>query len=224
MSSAIVPNDARAWRPQTFGRRSARQISDPIIEPLWSGDRAMAHVQRGRAELFDEVGEPFIARLVAELIEAIEVATRAQSLVLDGYLTSQATRDDSGVSFALEAPSSGEMATQLLIGQRRRLASNNAVVPFVPNTPLAFVAIDVLAVDDQPLLDIPLLERKRLLESVLDETELVRRSAYVRPPVDPWLSTWRALGFGALAYKASNSRYRPGQSSDDWATALIPAR
>ena len=53
----------------------------------------MAHVRRGRAELFDELGESFIAGLVAELIDAIGVAARAQSVVLDGYLTSQATQD-----------------------------------------------------------------------------------------------------------------------------------
>ena len=65
----------------------------------------------------------------------------------------------------------------------------------------------------------PLLERKRILEGVLDEAELVRRTAFVRPPVDPWIGTWRSIGFGLLAYKAANSRYRPGQPNEEWATA-----
>ena len=36
-------------------------------------------------------------------------------------------------------------------------------------TPRAFVAVDLLRLDGQSLLDVPLLERKRLLESVLDQ-------------------------------------------------------
>jgi hypothetical protein len=59
---------------------------------------------------------------------------------------------------------------------------------------------------------------------VLEQGQLVRVGAYVRPPIDTWLATWRALGFGALAFKASNSRYRPGRANDDWSTAQIPAR
>ena len=89
---------------------------------------------------------------------------------------------------------------------------------------MAFVAVDLLLVDDEPLVDIPLLERKRILEGVLDEGELVRRTAFVRPPVDAWLGTWRSIGFGELAYKAANSRYRPGEQNPDWATARIPPR
>ena len=86
------------------------------------------------------------------------------------------------------------------------------------------VCVDLLAIDDQPLLDVPLLERKRLLESAIDENLLVRLGAYVRPPVDPWVGSWRAQGFRAMAYKASNSRYRPGEPNDAWATANIPRR
>ena len=111
-----------------------------------------------------------------------------------------------------------------LIGQRRRPEVADEQLPITPDAPLAFVAVDILAVDDESLLDIPLLERKRILESVLEQSELVRVGAYVRPPIDSWLVTWRALGFGSLAFKASNSRYRPGRTNDDWSTAQIPAR
>ena len=45
----------------------------------------------------------------------------------------------------------------------------------------AFVATDLLWIDGQPIDDVPLLERKRLLEAVLDESYLVRVSAFVRP-------------------------------------------
>ena len=58
----------------------------------------------------------------------------------------------------------------------------------------AFVATDLLWLDGQSLLDVPLLERRRILEGVLDEAYLVRRSAIVRPSAVLTLVTWGALG------------------------------
>ncbi len=90
--------------------------------------------------------------------------------------------------------------------------------------PLAFVAVDLLAVDDQDLLDVPLLERKRILDSVVEENLLVRRTPYVREPLTTFINSWRAAGFGELAYKDPNSRYRPGDPNDGWALASMPRR
>ena len=47
----------------------------------------------------------------------------------------------------------------------------------------------------QPLDDVPLLERKRLLEAVLTESFLVRVSAFVRPSAVMTLVSWGTLGF-----------------------------
>jgi bifunctional non-homologous end joining protein LigD len=88
----------------------------------------------------------------------------------------------------------------------------------------AFVAIDLLVLDGESLLDVPLLERKRLLDSVLREGPLIRIGIHVRPPIGPWLATWRAAGFRSLAWKHPNSRYRPGERNDDWAVGPIPQR
>jgi len=40
--------------------------------------------------------------------------------------------------------------------------------------------------DDESICDVPLLERRRLLESVLVESHLVRVGVFVKPPVDGW--------------------------------------
>jgi ATP-dependent DNA ligase len=89
---------------------------------------------------------------------------------------------------------------------------------------VALVAVDLLWLDDEALIDVPLLERKRILESVLPESELIRRGVHVRPPVDTWLGSWRASGFSRLAYKSANSRYAPGEKNEQWALAEIPRR
>jgi hypothetical protein len=79
-----------------------------------------------------------------------------------------------------------------------------------------FVAVDLLRVDGTPLLDVPLLERKRLLESVIAPSHLLRVSTHVRPPVDPWVATWKSMGLAGGIMKAANSRYRPCDDTIEW--------
>ena len=96
--------------------------------------------------------------------------------------------------------------------------------PLPPDADVAIVLVDLLWVDDEPLLTIPLLERKRILESVVGESRLVRHGIFVRPPIDTWLGSWRSFGFSRLVYKAANSRYTPGAPNSQWAIADLPRR
>lgn len=219
--------DTRQWRPQTFGRRSARAIESPVIEPLWSGLRVIAHVTDAEIELWDADG----SRIERPEVEAaVLAATAADSAVFDGYLSPEAARSGVGVySGPTPAmPTPGDMARQMIVGGRNRRKElveeleARAEAAFAPEEPVAFVAVDLLLVDGEPLLDVPLMERKRLLDGVLAERELARIGIHVRPPVDPWLGTWRNVGFRMLAYKDPNGRYRPGEPNEGWATATIP--
>lgn len=228
IAARVLPPGVLAWRPQRFGTVNAKKIVDPLIEPLWDGLRVLVRVGLGEApvEVVDEDGA--VLDDIPEIVEAIEAAARASSLVLDGYLTRQATRSVEGTILRTpDAPSAGDMTAQLFLGsagQRRRqeLARTKAAAQL--GGAIAFVAVDLLLLDDEPILSVPLLERKRLLEGVLDEAELVRRTLFVRPPIDAWVGTWRSLGFAAMAYKAANSRYHPDETEPGWATAQIPQR
>jgi ATP-dependent DNA ligase len=127
-------------------------------------------------------------------------------------LTRQATLGGVGNSMVLEAQVSNlafMLPTRPDATFRRRVGTPGE---------LAFVALDLLSVDGQDLLDLPLLERKRQLESLFVESDLVRVSPVVRPPLLPWLNSWKSAGFRGLLMKAANSRYRPGELTDEWAT------
>jgi hypothetical protein len=86
----------------------------------------------------------------------------------------------------------------------------------------AFVATDLLWLDDTPLDDVPLLERKRLLEGVLEPSFLVRISPYVKPSAHLTLVTWGSQGFRELHYRAANSWYLAGEENPDHAVSRPP--
>ena len=67
------------------------------------------------------------------------------------------------------------------------------------------------------LVELPLLERKRLLEGALEPASSFAHTPYVRPPVGSQARTWFAQGFRELAYKPANSRYHPDGKPGDWA-------
>jgi ATP-dependent DNA ligase len=134
-------------------------------------------------------------------------------------VTDQATRPGEGISLAGASRTSGNFITGVRV--QTDLAPRNAGDS---ERPLAFVAVDLLRVDGQDLFDVPLLERKRLLDSLLLQHERVRVSPYTQPPLKPWLDSWRASGFRGAMLKAANSRYLPGRETDDWTSALASDR
>lgn len=228
-SSASHP---QTWRPMAFGNREPKHIRDPLCEPLWAGRRALVHVGPDGVTIRDEEAaelEGFEA-----LREALRTSNLAIDLVIDGYLMPGPLRSNPVADPAPGAESMlspGQLARQMFVGgggsNRRREAIERAEarrVVLEPEGPTAYVAIDLLWLDGQPLLDLPLLERRRLLESALAEADLVRRSVAVRPPVEAWYAQWKALGILEFAVKDANSRYTPGGESADWVAAPIPRR
>ncbi|MEZ0240719.1 MAG: hypothetical protein ACAH65_07980 [Chloroflexota bacterium] len=222
---------SRDLRPMAFGRRQPRQIANPLCEPLWFGRRVLLEISGPVVEIKDEAGEPMAG--YDDLRAAALASGRAAELVADGYLLPAPLRDTVGIAIetGMDAiPTPSERGRRLFVGsagRKRREALENAEarrVAVPPTAPTAFVAVDLLWLDGQSLLDVPLQERKRLLDSALEEHELIRRTVVVRPPVEGWFAQWKALGFREIAFKAANSRYEPGAISRDWATAPIPRR
>lgn len=232
--------DPGSWRPQAFGHRRVTDVPDPVIEPAWDGVRVLAHLDAvaAHAAICDATGAD-LAPNHAPIATALLAALAADSAIVDGYLTDQATQASAGrPMLTSEVLSFGEHASQMFLGRQARDLMGGRSRPDAigrartvedadrggENTPIAFVAVDLVALDGEPLVQIPLLERKRLLESVLAEGDLVRRTPYVRPPARAFILTWRSFGFGGLAYKAANSRYLQGAPNDEWCVTRMPRR
>ena len=219
MTDFAATNDRRDWRPLD-PRPTSRPpaIKDPILEPLWQGLRVLAHYRtaadasRGTVELRDQDGDDVSADY-PDIVDALKRAITAQEAVIDGVLTDQAMAGGEGVGVVPEAELSpvgmllGRPAEVTIAASRDRAAAGA----------MAFVALDLLSIDDEPLLDLPLLERKRQLDSVLLVNELARVSPFARPPIAQWLNSWRSAGFRGITMKAANSRYHPADVTREWA-------
>jgi hypothetical protein len=232
MIASPAVSAAASWRPQLFGDKRAAAIADPIIEPLWTGPRILALVDGSTVRLTDSDGDPIDDQ--PEIIEALRDATGGATTLLEGFLTDEPIQDADEIAGreAVTLPKPGEAMTGMIFGMRgerkdrllkqQEEARKRTIGGSLDR--LALVAVDLLWIDDDPLFDVPLLERKRILESVLTESDLIRVGIHVKPPIDAWLGSWRAFGFRRLAYKGANSRYIPGTKNEDWATAAIPQR
>jgi hypothetical protein len=214
-----LPSDPHEWRPQSPRRgRRTPEIRDPIIEPLWDGIHVIAHFRaesdEGKVDLeLIDVGGDEVSHLAPATARAVARSIMALDAILDGVLTTQATADSTGIAMVASAH---VPASSMIIPQRPEVSHGPR--PDAPaSDEFAFVALDLLSVDGQSLLDLPLLERKRQLESLLVESHLVRVSVFTRPPVKPWLSSWKSAGFRGAVLKAANSRYRPGDETSEWA-------
>ena len=219
--------DRRGWLPQAFGRGDPRAIADPIVEPLWDGIRVLVHVADGRvAAIIDTAGTDRAATysgVAAAINDALRDAPLpATDAVIDGYIAADPDQEPS-LPLIAPIPARKGAVTQMILGAARiGREGPRPPEPPVPGGETGFAAIDLLVVDGSSLLDVPLLERKRQLESTLAQTSLVRCTPFTRLPLDARLPAWRALGYRGLAYKGANGRYRPGTHAIDWIAAALP--
>src|SRR3954467_1654506 len=72
------------WRPQAFGRRNARDIDDPVIEPMWRGDRVVVSASGEDVAIFDVDGAA-VADDVDAILAQLQTGILADDVVIDGY-------------------------------------------------------------------------------------------------------------------------------------------
>jgi len=222
---APVPAPAD-WRPQPIDSHNFRKIADPIIEPAWGGVRVLARAVRGAdgsvsVTLQDEDGGDATVEF-EEVAKAVATATLADELIIDGFLTVEATQAGEGRAVPEVVPPRSGYVTHMILGGKQNLPEADRRLD--PEVPIAFVAVDLLLIDGSTLVDLPLVERKRLLDSALEVGELVRITPFVRPPLGSLIQSWYSNGFREMVFKSANGRYNPDGKPGEWALAPIRAR
>ncbi|MBA2299419.1 MAG: hypothetical protein H0W22_01460, partial [Chloroflexi bacterium] len=82
MANDDVLQLARDLRHQSFGRGRPERVTEPVVEPLWSGLRVIAAAQGGKGILLDDGADvPGHDHLAQALATA--VAATATGVILD---------------------------------------------------------------------------------------------------------------------------------------------
>jgi ATP-dependent DNA ligase len=165
--------------PQLAKSRSTLPEGDGwAYEPKWDGFRCIAFVDGDEWYLQSRNGKPLLRYFP-------EISFPKGRYVLDGEIV----------------PDNDSFNT---LGQRIHPAESR-IARLAEETPTHFVAFDILAFEDEVLIDLPFEERRALLEKLPKEIEL---TPHVRSPgeAEPWLHT----GEGVVA-KELACPYLPGE-------------
>jgi bifunctional non-homologous end joining protein LigD len=174
----------------TMGSTGAVPAGDDwAFEIKWDGYRTIAHIADGRVRLQSTAGHDVTDRWPE--FAGLAAAVNARSAILDGELV--VFDDDGRPRF--------ELAQRSGVGSDRQ-----AVIQF----------FDVLQVDGSDTIDLPYLDRRRLLEQLVE-------------PGDNWTVPSFRIGDGAALVAATaeqglegviakriDSRYRPGTRTKEW--------
>jgi ATP-dependent DNA ligase len=188
VESTALGTDLVPQRPKPV--REQAELPNHILEPAWQGTRALVRIGHPGPRFLGYEGPVDGPR---ELFDAIQAETHCSTAILDGVLVTNweddrdLEVDPQGNAFTRESP-------------RRQI----------------FSAFDLLEVDGESLIAVPLLERKRHLEGLVSPSPNVRLSAYVTRGLRAWRETLTGLGFRRVVLKDWNSPYSPGQTASSW--------
>ena len=166
---------------------------DWLFEVKWDGYRVEAVVRKDKVSIFTRNGhdaEAYFPRLLSPTswIEAEEAIVDGEVVALDEQ---------------------GRPDFSLL---QERITAGRTGRP----VPLVFQAFDLLHLDGRSLLDVPLEQRKKLLELVIKPTARVQ----VAPAIDTegvaFFEAARAQRLEGIVAKHKRSRYEPGRRSSAW--------
>jgi len=158
----------RPIKPQLAERLSSL---DEILEKLngrciaeykYDGIRVQAHVADGKVILFSRRQEN-ITEQFPDIVEALKKCVKASEAILDG----EAVPID---------PNTGELLPFQVVAQRRRKYD---IEKYAEEIPVTLFLFDILYLDGVDLTVKPYLERKKLLESVIEETDRVKLAQYI---------------------------------------------
>jgi ATP-dependent DNA ligase len=179
----------------------ARHIPDGdnwLFEPKWDGFRCIIFRDGVDIELVSRKLKP-LNRYFPELIEPL-LAALPDRCVVDGEIVVTDSGGD-GLDF-----------DSLL---HRIHPAKSRVDRLAAETPAAFVAFDMLCVDDRSLMDAPLSTRRDVLVAALVPNEVVHLTpaSTDRAVAEDWFSTFEGAGLDGIIAKPLDGVYAPGKRS-----------
>jgi bifunctional non-homologous end joining protein LigD len=159
-----------------------------LYEVKWDGYRAIGYVRGGDTRLVSRNGNDLTERF-PQIAKAVSRAMKSPDCVLDGEVCAF---DEQG------------------------RPSFSAMQQAKPGTPYAYEVFDLLELDAQPLVDLPLTERREKLEALLDRRNTSVRLSETFEDGDALFEAAREQGLEGIIAKKADSRYIQGRRTREW--------
>jgi bifunctional non-homologous end joining protein LigD len=160
--------------------------SDWLHEVKFDGYRALAYVHGGECRLESRNDQDLTGRF-EPVAKAVVKATKSPNAVLDGEVVR--LNAEGRASFSELQQGSG---------------------------PLVYYVFDLLELDGEPLLDLPLVDRRERLERLLDKRATTVRFSDAFDDGEALLEAATAQGIEGIMSKRRQSKYLPGRRTRDW--------
>jgi bifunctional non-homologous end joining protein LigD len=157
-------------------------------EVKWDGYRALSTLAGSEATLTSRRGNDLTTRF-GNVARELPKALRTTDCVLDGEVCAL---DESGRS------------------------SFSAMQQGKPDTPIVYYVFDVLEVEGEPLVDLPLVDRRKRLEQLLDRRNHTIRLSETFDDGQALYDAAKQQGLEGVLAKRLDSRYAVGRRTHDW--------
>jgi len=179
------------------------QMQEPFDDPEWiyelklDGCRCVAYLEGNRVVLRNKRN----MELLPKFPELRDIHRQAKErCILDGELTVMV----SGVPDFYE------------LQKRTILTSRTKTLLQAERMPASFVAYDCLQAGDRVLLDVPLTERKQILQELIGENERIAVSRYIREKGRELFQLTVEKELEGVVAKKASSLYYQGKRTKDW--------
>jgi DNA ligase D-like protein (predicted ligase)/DNA ligase D-like protein (predicted 3'-phosphoesterase) len=102
------------------------------------------------------------------------------------------------------------------LSERSKTTSSGTITYLSQTSPATYILFDILEKDGKPLLQLPLVERKKLLGEYVKEGNRVILSAHVEAQGEIYYGAALAKGMEGIMAKKKDSPYEPGVRSSNW--------
>jgi bifunctional non-homologous end joining protein LigD len=168
--------------------RPAFDSKDWLFEIKWDGYRAIAEINQGENRLYSRNGNTFDKAYPKVFTALSSIKHRA---IIDGEII---VLDDSG------KPSF------------QRLQNYSARDKHV----IQYYVFDIIELDGKTIVDLPLLERKKMLKEMLPESNVIRYCDHVEDEGKMLFREMQKMGLEGMIAKRKKSKYLIGKRTTDW--------
>jgi len=159
-----------------------------LFEVKWDGFRALAYVSQGEAMLRSRTDNDLTQRF-SNVAKEVAKAVKTPDCVLDGEVC--AIDEQGRSSFSLMQQGK-------------------------PGTPIVYFVFDVLEIDGEPVVDLPLRERRKRLEKLLDKRNRTVRISEAFDDGEALFHAAQEQRLEGIMAKRADSRYAVGRRTRDW--------